>query len=666
MGNPKHRNKPEDQTILLVDDDSDHLRISFRILSEEGYHVRTAGNGEACMKTIQDEIPALLILDVVLPDISGVSICEQLKNDPAYSCIHILLISGLKKESHDISEGFESGADGYLFKPLDKRELLARVEAAFRIVKAERNLLKAKEIAEANERKYEILFTTMTEAVALNEIVYDDQQQMIDYRILEVNKAFYEMTSTTSEMVINNLATQLYMMPSEMIRSFWELHKGRKDTAYSEMMSPLGDGRCFYISTSPFIDNKFVTVFFDITNLKQAELALKEKNEELVRAKEKAEQSDRLKSAFLANMSHEIRTPMNAIVGFSEMLTEPDLGAEERIRFSRIIQSRSDDLMHLINDLLEISRIESGNAVVIKETVLLNGILDELMTEFSQKLARLKKTDITLNLVKPIPDSDSGMNTDYQIIKQVFSNLIDNALKYTREGDIRFGYDVPEGGTIRCFVSDTGIGISPENQKVIFQTFRQADLEDPYQYGGTGLGLAICKGSLDLLRGAIEVISEPGKGSMFTFTLPFEAPQADAFEIYPSRQTKGFVRKYEWSNKQILLVEDDISNMEFLKVVLSRTRANLTCIDCAKEFEPLLPVLDKFDIILLDVRLPDANGWDLAKQIKDRYRDLPVIAQTAFAMPGDKEKSERSGCNGYISKPIQKEKLLEVIAGYLY
>jgi len=391
----------------------------------------------------------------------------------------------------------------------------------------------------------------------------------------------------------------------------------------------------------------------------------KKTEDELVRAKEKAEDSDRLKSTFLANMSHEIRTPMNAIIGFSGMIADSDHSQDERIKFANIVQSRSDDLMHIINDLLEISRIESGNATVVKGTVVLNDLIDDLESEFRRRILLNKAETIRLIADKPLDSAQTRILTDSYILKQVYSNLVENAIKYTDSGHIIFGYRPPENGTITCFVKDTGIGISPENQAVIFEHFRQADISDPHRYGGTGLGLAICKGSLELLGGTIWVESKPGAGSTFYFAFPFEPAPAQEHKPAPKgiqlKKTPG----YSWKGKRLLIVEDESANMEFLMIILRNTGAETVGVTSGAELRKHYNSLHLFDLVLLDVRLPDANGWELASEIKAVRLDIPVIAQTAFAMSGDRRKSEEASCDNYISKPIAKHALLKMLDGYL-
>ncbi|MEI7499874.1 MAG: response regulator [Bacteroidota bacterium] len=390
----------------------------------------------------------------------------------------------------------------------------------------------------------------------------------------------------------------------------------------------------------------------------------KQAEHDLKAAKEKAQESDRLKSAFLANMSHEIRTPMNAIIGFSGMLADPEISAEDQLRFTEIIQSRSDDLMAIINDILEISRIESGNSIIVSGEVNLNRMLEEIEMVTNEKIQKVNKSHLSLHCEKPYPGHDFTFNSDPYIVKQVFSNLLENAIKYTLAGSIRFGYYPPENGMITCFVKDSGIGISHKNQAIIFEHFRQAETDDPHRFGGTGLGLAICKGSLASLGGEIWVESEPGKGSTFFFTLPFKhGPEKKSMvESHPVKQKTEII--YNWAGKKILLVEDELTNMEFLKILLGRTNAEFVTAFNGAELKGMYDKLDSFDLVLLDVRLPDASGWELAGEIKALRPNLPVIAQTAYSMSSDRQKSEEAGCDGYISKPIKKEQLLQMISGF--
>ena len=425
-------------------------------------------------------------------------------------------------------------------------------------------------------------------------------------------------------------------------------------------------GKWWLVGFAGLIITLIITFFIRFIQNRQVNLTtmVMQRTAELEKAKNQAMESDRLKSAFLANMSHEIRTPMNAIVGFSAMLNDPDLTAEDRNRYVDIINSRSDDLLHLVNDILEISRIESGTIQIVKVRLNLNTLLDDLLIEFRQKIHKVGKTTVSLVAEKPLSLAEAVIITDGYIIKQIFTNLIDNAIKFTRSGEICFGYLPPENQMLTCFVKDSGIGISTDDQKVIFENFRQADFDGQHLYGGTGLGLAICKGSLEILGGSIRIESSPGNGSTFFFTFPF-----DNLEPFTAKQGEMIsspksVKQNNWEGKKILLVEDEPTNMEFLCTILAKTRAELVCAASGQEARNYYDSLDSYSLVLLDVRLPDVNGWDLCKEIKSKHPDLPVIAQTAFAMATDQIKGNEAGFDDYITKPIDRKKLLQMIAGF--
>jgi len=496
-------------------------------------------------------------------------------------------------------------------------------------------------------------------------VIITDTQGQIEY----VNPKFTQMTGYSSDRVRGKVARILKKdrTPEDIHQQIWQtICSGKVWTG--EYVSRRMNGEAYWesVSLTPILDpesaiSNYIITMEDISDRKKM-IA------DLMDARKKAEESDRLKSSFLANMSHEIRTPMNAIVGFSEMLSAPDLTTGERNKFSAIIRSRSDDLMHIINDLLEISRIESGNVKVIRNRVMINEMLGELDAIFRKRLQQSSKATISLVVERPLPDNQSIIQTDGYILKQVFSNLIENSIKYTSTGRIKFGYLLPGHDSITFFVSDTGIGISKSNQEIIFEHFRQAEIENPHQYSGTGLGLAICKGSLALLEGIIWVESEPGKGSTFYFTLPFQ--QQPGLPVPPPLPPEG-VRttppgsQYSWQGKQVLIVEDEPTNMEFLRLVLRKTQVSITPVPSGEILRGLYKNLEQYDLVLLDVRLPDASGWELAGEIKAIRPELPVIAQTAFAMASDRQKSLAAGCDNFISKPINKTTLLNMMEEFL-
>jgi len=422
-----------------------------------------------------------------------------------------------------------------------------------------------------------------------------------------------------------------------------------------------GEKYYYEARTAPLSDTTILAIVRDITELKHTEFQLQNYTSELIAAKEKAEKSDQLKSAFLANMSHEIRTPMNSIMGFADLLNEPDLDTVKRKEFTDILINRSTDLLQIINDVLDISHIESGNAVLHNKTCDLNNMLDKLHTTFSSKLILKHSANIRLVCDKAINLGQLYIYIDELKLKQIFVNLLDNAIKFTEKGTIRFGYRVPSNGTIICYVSDTGIGISPDSTDIIFERFMQADIPDRNKYKGTGLGLAICKGNVEIMGGHISVESEPGKGSTFTFEVPFVQITEDG-RINSDRK---IISGFNWNHKKIVIVEDDIQNIRYLHTILRKTGASLLTAENGSEFRKIFAQTPDIDLILMDIQLPDEDGWELTQYVKSVRTDIPVIAQTAFGMESDRLKSKEAGCDNFIAKPLSPDDLLRMIAIYL-
>lgn len=394
--------------------------------------------------------------------------------------------------------------------------------------------------------------------------------------------------------------------------------------------------------------------------LKKLNEKLKEVNNELEISTKKAKEANLLKSSFLANMSHEIRTPMNAIIGFAELLeeTERDIASKE---FCRIIINRSNDLLTLINDILYISKIDSNTVTLFQESVSFGNFLDELYLIYENKLQQSNITEITLMCHKPKNASKFIITTDILKFRQIFTNLLDNAFKFTTKGEIHFGYSTHNESILECFVSDSGIGIDPKDQKVIFEMFRQVSSQIQKNLGGTGLGLAICKGNAELLGGDIYVESSIGQGSKFIFTIQYESSVINKPSI--TGKKKSF--NNQWTAKKILLVEDDEHSAQLMKHLLSPTGIIIYIATTGKEAKSYYDKLDEINLVFMDLRLPDANGVNIMKQMKILRKELPVIAQTAYAMEEDKYNCKEAGFDSFISKPIKHDELLNMISFYI-
>ena len=356
----------------------------------------------------------------------------------------------------------------------------------------------------------------------------------------------------------------------------------------------------------------------------------------LIEAKHRAEESDRLKSAFLANVSHEIRTPLNAIVGFSEVIAHTESECE-REEYLDIVKANSNLLLHLINDILDLSRIESGKMEFIDENIQ----MDELCEELRQMHQMRIKNDVKIIFERPA--ASLTIVSDSHRLRQLYSNLISNAIKYTEKGAITFGYKL-KGDMMEGYVRDSGSGIPAEKLNNVFGRFEKLDLLKQ----GFGLGLSICKSILDKMGGEIWVESELGVGSCFYFLIPCNGTFPVAGE----------------QNKPLILVAEDMDcNYELVKAILEERYSVLRAndgIDVVTKYESSKP-----DLILMDVRMPGLDGLSAAGIIRELNPTVPIIATTAFAFETDREMALAAGCNGYMSKPLEAEKLKTMVERYL-
>jgi PAS domain S-box-containing protein len=381
-------------------------------------------------------------------------------------------------------------------------------------------------------------------------------------------------------------------------------------------------------------------------------------NEELYTAKQKAEESDRLKSAFLANMSHEIRTPMNGILGFSQLLVNPNVPEVDVKQYVDVIQSCGNQLLSIINDLIDISKIEANQVAIIESDTNVNDTLYEQFLLFHDKA---EQKGVSLKYSFDLSDEKSSIVTDSGRLKQILTNLIGNALKFTYDGYVNFGYTFKDN-YLEFFVEDSGIGISADNYKVIFERFNQVETTISQQFGGTGLGLAISKAFVNKMGGEIWVESEFGRGSKFLFTIPYK-PAKSVIESENNR-TLTLLEGVPHGAK-ILVAEDDDINFFYLKEMLSVYPVEVLRASNGHKAIELVMENPSIDIVLMDIKMPGMDGHEATREVKKIRRDLPVIAQTAYAFSSDREKAYAAGCDDYISKPINRLKLVSLLVKYL-
>ncbi|WP_321371644.1 PAS domain S-box protein [uncultured Draconibacterium sp.] len=501
-------------------------------------------------------------------------------------------------------------------------------------------LKKAKLRAEQNEKRFKALHNASFAGIAIHDkgLVLDCNQGLsiitgYSHEELVGMNGLLLIAEEHREMVLNNILNE-YRPP-------YETYGLRKNG----QIYPLRlEGRMI-----PYNDKRVrVVEFRDITEQKQIE-------KELVRAKEKAEQSDKLKSSFLANMSHEIRTPMNGILGFTELLKEPNLSDEQRNEFIDVIQTSGERMLNTINDIIDISKIESGMVNVVMQDINLPALMNDMYAFFQPSMQR-KGIDFRLNENNGSPLS--LFHTDPDKLNSILTNLIKNAYKFTASGTIEFGYTINES-FINFYVHDTGVGIPKNRQQAIFDRFVQADVADSRVFEGSGLGLSISKSYTDMLNGTISLKSEVGEGTSFTVSLPMLSSENDN---KPTENDLHLENNNILNQKlKILVAEDDPVSIELLKLLLKDITTEILVATNGKEALEIVKEHADIDLILMDIKMPIIDGFTTTSKIREFNTSIKIIAQSAFAQPEDIKKANSVGCDDFISKPINKRNLFETI-----
>jgi signal transduction histidine kinase/CheY-like chemotaxis protein len=492
-------------------------------------------------------------------------------------------------------------------------------------------------------------------------ILLDHQNKIVSFN-LEASKLFSSFGISGK---IYNDDNSFSFAPREVINKINELIDSNDEEASLEIFIDTIKGKRFFqvlFKKIVDVDENFkgtVIMFNDLTHHKEIE-------KKFENAMLKAEEADQLKTAFLANMSHEIRTPMNAILGFTEILLNTNHSNKERSGFLKLIKTSSNDLLTIIEDLIDIAKIESKQLKIKNRPCRLYDIMLELQALLLEVLKRFGIND-TVELRIKVNEADKNLiiHTDRERLKQVLSNLLNNAAKFTDEGFIEFGYNYSDPSGILFFVRDSGIGIPAHMKDNIFNRFAQIESNNRKNYRGAGLGLTICKNIVSLLGGNIWVESIPDNGSSFEFRLPLlKVPEE--LNKKPDNKTSQIIdSNVNWSDKNILIAEDDDSNFYYLSELLKVTRINIFRAKNGLEAINIAESEERIHCILMDIKMPEISGIEAAKFITRIRPEIPVIAQTAFALDGDRERCMEAGCCAYITKPVRKETLFILLDKYL-
>ena len=530
--------------------------------------------------------------------------------------------------------------------------------------------ISGRRIAENAFRSSELLNRTVISNAPLVTFVTDDKGIFT----LSEGKALEKLGLNPGQ-VVGLSVFDVYKDYQEILESMMKALEGESQRKEIKVQNVVFD-----VYFSPVFDQygkvtQVVGVSNDITERKHAEELLKEQNLQLERqyeeymqlnevlratnydlenAKEKAEESDKLKTAFLQNMSHEIRTPLNGILGFSNLLQDENLQKEEINDYTAVIQQSCNRLLEIVNNVLDISKIETGQISIARKEFLIDSVFSDILTFFTP-VAESKKLILSCPNLK---DTKRKIYSDESKLMQILSNLINNSLKFTSAGRIDYGYEIIDND-IQFFVKDTGIGISNEYFDKIFDRFTQVDLKITRGYEGAGLGLAICKGLVELLGGKIWLESEVGIGTTFYFTVPLIETGTGSND--DSQETTS---KMNLSFGKILIAEDDWASFQYISRILAKTEISILHAENGEKAVELVKAIPDLRLVLMDIKMPIMNGIEATKLIKQIRPELPIIAQTAYAFSSEREEILSIGCNDYISKPISKANLLKVIEKY--
>ncbi|MCP4578876.1 MAG: response regulator [Deltaproteobacteria bacterium] len=635
--------------ILVVDNDKFILEFMNDILSEKGHEVVTAEDGLSALDILETLVPDVIFIDLVMPNIGGEELCFLLRQNPALKNTFLVILSALGGD--ETVNYRELGADHFIVKGPFK-EMAGGVLAA----------LEEPESVEAIDRSGYIRKNVNQELLSVIQ-----HYKMI---IAKMSEGVFEITADGRITYANPSALSLTGLPEKRVYGVHiaELFPVQDAKRMRAALDRLGDFPVVMGDDSPLALNhsqvsinilplkgemsSAAVILTDITERKQVEKTLSE-------AKEKAETASHTKSNFLANMSHEIRTPMNAVIGFTDMLLDTDL-AEDQRDYATTVKKSGESLLSLLNDILDFSKIEAGE-LDFEKIDFDPELLCYDVCEVIRPRIESKQIEILCRIGADVPPYVNGDPGRY---RQVLINLMGNASKFTESGEIELSLDIEaeEGDRVKLHaaIRDTAIGIPKDKLSSIFDPFRQADGSTTRKYGGTGLGLPICKQISYLMDGDIWVESEVNKGSLFHFTSWLgKAEQIEA---------SGKLRPLTLQSRKILIIDDNLRNLEILTHILESAGMKVIAL---KNGEEVVPILHKtletgnpFDLCISDIQMPVMSGYEVAKRIRDDeapIRDLPMIALSSL-MERDARLCKEAGFDGFLSKPIHREKLFQMVA----
>lgn len=654
-------------SMLLVEDDRLSLFVYTEFIRNIVTDVYTATDGEEGIEVFKKKRPDIIITDIMMPKLNGLEMIREIKKiDPK---VKVIMISGHSEADYFI-QSIDLGVDAYLLKPVDN------VRLRHKINDLSENILLGQKVVET-EKKFQDF------AALLPQIVFEAD---LEGRLSFVNQLGFKKFGYSIDDIKKGLFLKDVIGHGHEKSQTDIEHIISSGINYQEeeviCVSKNGDDFPAWIYTSAIIESGELTgirgVVVDISSRKKMmeelktlnleleekvkkrtqllsnEIKEKEKAEQaLIKAKEKAEESDKLKGIFLANISHEIQTPIKAIISFSNLLQSPNLNENRRHEMMSIIDGNSNALLSLTNDILEFTRLQSNTVKLFNIKFELSLFLEELFPVFDSLKSKDLGKDITLKLSKGVTERQVVISSDPSRLRQIYTNLITNAFRYTHKGFVEYGYHILNETDIQFFVKDTGLGISKEYQRKIFERFIQEPKPLNIKKEGTGLGLPITQSLVKMLGGKIWVESESKKGSTFFFEIPgiiSKGEEEDAYE------------KYNWKDKQVLIVESNIQDYISLEEIL-KNRLKIHYLDSAEQAIEFCNNDVIVDICM--IKWGFEKPYDLLKRIRLHRPDNPIIAILDVDFPEKDKPALQDLFDGIITKPFNAEEVLIVLDQHL-
>jgi PAS domain S-box-containing protein len=501
----------------------------------------------------------------------------------------------------------------------------------------------------ASEIRYRRLFESAKDGI----LILDAETG----KIVDVNPFLIDLLGFSHDQFMEKSIWEIGIF-KDIIANQAKFEKLKKDeyVRYTNLPLKTKDGRIINVE---FVSNVYIADNQNVIQCNIRDITARTVIEkELIKAKEKAEESDHLKSAFLANMSHEIRTPMNGILGFAGLLKEPNLTGTEQQKYIQIIEKSGARMLNIINDIVSISKIESG---LMEINMIESNINEQIEYIYAFFKPEIENKGIQFSYKNSLPFEKAIIKTDREKLFAILTNLVKNAIKYSEKGSIELGCD-KKGENLEFYVKDSGIGIDSTRLKAIFERFIQADIADKHAYQGAGLGLSISKAYVEMLGGKLWVESEIGIGSTFYFTIPYTTELKET--VANTNDNVNGKMEVQVMNLKILIVDDDETSDLLISIMLTEISREILHAKSGLEAIELSRNNPDIDLILMDIKMPVMGGYEATRQIRQFNKDVIVIAQTAYGLTGDREKAIEAGCNEHLSKPIIKNELLSLMQQY--